>query len=92
MTKQELQHHFNEIIRLGGKKRFKKLYYIMEINPNITPINLRHEYFKLSDHYQEDDILTDRLSNKGFNRNAPQIIDLFIEYAHKVITNLKKIK
>tara|TARA_Y100000592_G_scaffold4496_1_gene6480 strand:- start:3377 stop:3685 length:309 start_codon:yes stop_codon:yes gene_type:complete len=90
-SKQETLEEINFIIKLCGKKRFKKLLHLYLKTPNQCINKLWYNYQKITMDCYDATILLNRLQKHGCYRYCPNAIDKFLNRFIYTINHAKNI-
>jgi hypothetical protein len=90
LTKIQTEGQMIRLVEWSGKRRFARIFKIYDSNPGIDAARLQYLYFDSIWDCFEPTVFSDRLQNKGFQRNSWNATELFMERFIEVMTNAKK--
>lgn len=89
-TKKQTLDQINHLIKLSGKKRFKKLLHLYLKNPSQSIDKLWYNYSKITWDIYDPTIFLNRLQKHGSFRYSPDAIDKFLAEFIITINHAKK--
>lgn len=89
MNKEMTLTYLHKLIEYAGQRRFQKILKLQIENKESEASILLYKYNKITFDCFEMSTFDDRLRNKGFQRNSPNAVELYMKQFIEVIENAK---